>query len=341
MFHPLIWLLLPVLFVACSSEVSGLDDRAGLLEQGQRQRILSMHQALLRDQDIDFSLLVSDKPLDNINSATAGLFASLEVGRKSSSHSGVLLVVDPFNHQVRTEISYSLEPIFPDSFVGYIQRRQMLPFFVDNKLGQGIEATVELFVARAQKTTEGIPFDPGSEIGSEFLSGGGGTLTGFARNRAEPVAGEDSQVPAQPSPRAALAAYRQLLAAHNKRSDLGIYTPESRNFFSHWTLTDAQFDHVLESLSSSEPEKIFIVGNRAVIRYPITKRQLSPFFLIHGKEGWMFDFVTMNRVIRMNHKNQWHFSTLDHPYEFGFRDQRFDSNGFPHRPATVGQGDQP
>ncbi len=337
----LIYLLLVLFFAGCGSSKDGLEDRAGLLDREQQQRILSMHQALLRDLDIDFSLLISDKPLDNINTATADLFADLQVGSKSRSHSGVLLVVDPFHQQVRTEISYCLEPVFPDSFVGYIQRRQMVPFFADNNLGQGIEATIELFVARARKAAEGLPFDPETEIGPGFLSGGGGALTGYGRDRVQPVAGDKSQVPAQASPAAALAAYRELLAAHNRRSDLEIYSPDSRAFFSRRTLTDGQLDQALESLRAGEPEKIIIQEPRAVIRYPAPQRQQSPFFLIHGKEGWMFDFMTMNRVIRMNHRNQWHFNTLDHPYMFAFADLRFDSNGFPHQPDPAAAGNRP
>jgi len=244
----------------------------------------------------------------------------------------VLLLVDPVQQQVRIEISYSLEPVFPDSFVGYIQRRQMLPFFNTGRIGQGIEAAIELLVARVMNATAGEPFDPIKEIGPAFLSGGAGADIGYGANDTLPRPAETGkQVSAQPSPQEALEAYKTVVANHNKRADLMLYSPESRIFFSRWTVTDAQFDNVLRGLRSHEPEKIIIRDSRAVIRYPVMQREQSPFLLVRGDEGWMFDFATMNRVIGMNHKNQWHFLKQDHPYMFGFKDLHFDKNGFPFK----------
>ena len=45
----------------------------------------------------------------------------------------------------------------------------------------------------------------------------------------------------------------------------------------------------------------------------------------------MLDFHAMHRSIRFNHKNQWHFTNLDHAFMFAFADLRFDENGFPQR----------
>jgi hypothetical protein len=324
-------LLLAVLAWGCSSGEPGIEDQAGLLTPDQRERISTLHRALLADQDIDFFLVISRDALPDIDRDAAALFARYKVARNNSGR-GVLLLVDPREKQVRAEIGYELESVFPDSFVGYIQRRQMLPYFNSGHIGQGIEAAVELFVARAAHTS-GHPFEaPGTDGDNhgKYLSGGAGAGTAYGTAEQEPGKPQDlPQVTPQPTPKLALAAYKKILADHNTRPDLQIYSPGSRVFFSKWTMTDAQFDHLLAALGSAVPEKIVIQDNRAVIRYPVADRELSPFLLIHGTEGWMFDFAAMNRLIGINHNNQWHFRSLDHPYMFGFADLRFDGNGFP------------
>jgi hypothetical protein len=340
--HRLTWLIQAVVLLCLaagcgrSSQQQSVLDPDNILSRAEKSHLTQQHQALLRDLDIDFFLVISADPLPEIRREADKLFTTFSVGQSSSQDKGVLLLVDPFRQQVRMEISYSLEATFPDSFVGYIQRRQMLPFFQSGKIGRGIEAAVELLVSRAMAQDSGEKFAPLKEIGPEFLSGGAGTDTGYSSDSIQPLPDTGRpQVPAQSSPEAALAAYKQLLADHNKRPDLELYTPESRAFFSRWTITDGQFDNVLRTLGGNEPELIITLTNRAVIRYPVNQRQLSPFFLRKGERGWMFDFATMHKCIGFNHKNQWHFPTTDHPYMFGFSKIRFDGNGFPFKDASA------
>ena len=51
--------------------------------------------------------------------------------------------------EVRLEVSYGLEGIFTDAFVSYIEHEQMVPYFQRGRVGEGIEATVELVARRA------------------------------------------------------------------------------------------------------------------------------------------------------------------------------------------------
>ncbi|MEZ4484814.1 MAG: hypothetical protein R2864_09500 [Syntrophotaleaceae bacterium] len=65
--------------------------------------------------------------------------------------------------------------MYPDGFVGYVEERQMTPFFQAGRVGAGIEATVELLVARAFETGEADGAVEGGEVTSlPHLSGGGG-----------------------------------------------------------------------------------------------------------------------------------------------------------------------
>jgi len=63
----------------------------------------------------------------------------------------------------------------------------------------------------------------------------------------------------------------------------------------------------------------------------IERRQMTPFFLKKGRQGWMMDFASMNRLVGFNHKNQWHLKQRNHNYMFGFKEVYFDKNGFPHK----------
>ena len=154
----------------------------------------------------------------------------------------MLFLVDPQGKSVRLETGYDLEGIFTDAFTGYVEREQMLPFFVAGRIAPGIEATVELLVARA--------------------------------------------------------------------------------------LQDNALRELEKSIKNAET---LAEDSLAVIRFPVSNRQTSPYFLEKGHEGWMIDFYSMNQLIRFNHKNQWHFIKSEHKFAFAFTDLHFDKHGFPHQ----------
>ncbi|MDQ1331903.1 MAG: hypothetical protein QG578_2173, partial [Thermodesulfobacteriota bacterium] len=120
-----------------------------------------------------------------------------------------------------------------------------------------------------------------------------------------------------------------LLRNKIKDPDLELYTPGTRKFLSRWVVTDAQQENELRHLERAIIDKVTIAGNRAVIRFTAGQKTLPPYFLENNGNGWALDFAAMSDLIRMNHKNMWHFVSRDHPYMFGFADWRFDSNGYP------------
>jgi len=98
----------------------------------------------------------------------------------------LLLVVDPENDLVRMEIGRSLEGVYTDAFVAYIEQRQMVPFFQANRVADGIFATTELLAGRANEAIQGEEFDPVTVAGFEKSSGAGaksraGIATGYQR----------------------------------------------------------------------------------------------------------------------------------------------------------------
>ncbi|MEZ4484813.1 MAG: hypothetical protein R2864_09495 [Syntrophotaleaceae bacterium] len=125
--------------------------------------------------------------------------------------------------------------------------------------------------------------------------------------------------------------YLKVLQGHIKDPDLGLYTPQTREFFRNWLVTDAQQDNELRELRQVvERGRVVAAEDLAVVRFPIDWRRNSPYLLRRGEGGWMLDFAAMSRLIGFNHRNQWFFRNTEHEFMFAFSDLRFDRNGFPY-----------
>ncbi|MCM2265208.1 MAG: TPM domain-containing protein [Desulfuromonadales bacterium] len=311
------------------------DDRAELLSGPQRDRLNGFHQKLLEDVDIHLLVVVLDRLERDLDGKSVAIFEKYRVGSETNGARGVLLVVDPFGRQVRMEIGYDLEGTFPDGFVAMVEKEQMSPFFAAGRVADGIEATVELLVAKALNLETSQALIPSAK---ERLSGGGGARinvnigTGNAQPSSQP--GPSQKYSAGASPQETLSSYLQVLNSRNKDPELQIYTPETRNMLRKWLVTDAQQASELKTLSAAVGRGNWrIEGSLAVLRFPLAERQLPPYFFQQSEQEWMLDLTTMSQLVAFNHLNQWHFRHLEHPYMFAFQDVLFDANGYPH-PAT-------
>jgi uncharacterized protein len=313
-----------------------IDDRPGLLTEHEKDRISRFHRALLNDLDIHIKVIILESGSSDIDREAVRLFRDHALGTATRGAKGILFLVDPVGQKVRLEIGYDLEHIYTDGFIGYIERKQMVPFFRSGRVGPGIEATVELLAGKALGAVDESAYVIQEEQprAGDHLSGGAGARTdvtigsGAPQKDSTPLAHEFEP---QDTPEETLKRYLTVLRMHIKDPHLGIYTPETRIFFSKWTVTDAQQDNELKSIEKiTDQGTVFRSGNRAVIRFPLSDRQAPPYFFQRGPEGWMLDFDSMNRYIRFNHKNQWFFSDKHHEFMFAFDDVFLDKNGFPH-----------
>lgn len=310
-------------------------DEAGLMSRAQLAHVAEHHAYLLADHDIDYRVVIAAS-LEDINGAAVELFERMASDGRSETGRGLLLVIDAGADLVRLEVSYALEGIFPDAFAAYVEHRQMVPFFERGRVADGILATTELIVTRAQWAAANAGFED-----EAWLAGSGGAgATAPARLGAgsaeTPTAPMSRIVPAAGrSPAETLDAYIAAMAARNGDPGLPIYTPETRRMMRDWVMTPAQMDNVAKAARACDPGKTRISpdGSHAVIHYPPRARDCSPYFLTRTDSGWALDLVTMQRVIRFGRSNAWRLSRRSgHPYAFAFEDWRFDENGFP-RPA--------
>jgi len=312
-------------------------DRAGLLTNAESEHINALLPPLLKQLDIHIQVVILKESPSNLDERAVELFETFALGSQTRGAKGVLFLIDPLGQQVRVEIGYDLEAIYPDAFIAYISHKQMTPFFQANQIGPGIEAAVELLVNRALgriAASDYVIDETPSETQPSEYSGGAGARTTVKIGSGtpdKPISALAARFGPQPSPLQALEVYQEILRLHIKDPNLGVYTPETRKFFVQWVVTDAQQDNAFRQLQHILPQsEVRQQGNLAVIRYPLDNRQANPYFLRRGKKGWMLDFAAMNRTIGLNHVNQWSFRTQNHEFMFAFEDAVFDKNGFPH-----------
>jgi len=330
--------LLVFLSLGCSDQSSEskdfIVDQAGILQKLEINRIHDYHDKLLDELDVHLKVVVLGVKTADIDRKAVELFEQYALGSRTRGARGVLLLVDPLSQQVRMEIGYDLEPIFPDALVARIERNQMSPFFRSGKVGSGIEASVELLVAKSLNSDDFVSTSMPKIANPESLSGGAGARasvkfgTEGIKKTTDPRA---DLFKAQPTPVMTLEAYIQVLHLGITDPNLGLYTLETRQFFQKWLVTSAQQAHELQRLQRSK-NKIELVQRQdlAVIRFPVGNRQDSPYFFRRGKEGWMLDFASLGQLVGFNHKNQWYFRRIDNEFTFAFSDLRFDNHGFPH-----------
>jgi uncharacterized protein len=305
-------------------------DGAALLSERERRSIASYHDRLLADHDIDYRVVTAQTGGD-VDQAGHEAFAALGVGERSGSGRGLLLLIDPNADRVRLEVAAGLEGVFTDAFVAYLEQRQMVPFFRDDRVADGILATTELIVARAQEAAAGEAFDP-TTAASFSLGGGASTAARIGAGLDRNWARDRSQVAPEATPEATVAAYLAAMAARNGRPDLAVYSEDSRQMLGSWTMTPAQMDQVVRTYRACRHGEVRYSGSGdlAVIRYAPAARQCSPWFLRREGGRWTLDLTATQRVIRFNHRNQWRMPDPGgHAYAFAFADWRFDRHGFP------------
>jgi len=325
---------LPLMAAAACGEAPLVDDAAILITRADKDLLDRHHRFLLKDHDIDYRVVTGNR-LGDINTFAAARFKTDGVGARGRSGRGLLLVIDAAQDLVRLEVSSNLEGVYPDAFVGYLEQRQMVPFFRTERIADGILAATELIVARAQRAKANAGF-----AGEAWYlgSGGGGAKTRARIGTPAKVPGSSQQK--RPGPRVApgatpgetLAAYLRAMRDRNAARDLPIYTPETQAMLRRWVVTPAQMDSVARTYArcGTSETRLGPRGAQATIRYAVDKRQCAPFFFRKTAAGWALDLTMMQTLIRFGRDNSWHFAAgVPNPHAYAFTDWRIDSRGYP------------
>ncbi len=324
--------LLNRVFGEAAQSAPRLWDEAGLLNDAQKAFIARYHQVLLTDFDIDFRVLTESGERDIAQSALSA-FETRAVGALSQTGRGLLLLIMPDRDAVRMEVSEALEPAFTDTFVAYVQQRQMVPFFQSGRVADGILATTELLYFRALHAQAGENFDPRQ---LEAASSGAGAQTSARLGEgynAAPFRQQTGEVSAGDAPLATVQAYLKAMADRDARIDLPIYSQATQRMLANWTVTPAQMDNITQVYHAcSAPQwRHTPDGIHAVLRYPVSERRCAPWFLVREGDAWRLDLTMMQQAIRFNHRNEWHFAPgITHDYSDAFADLALDDHGYPH-----------
>ena len=292
-------------------------DQAELLSAPAESSITSWHAALLAQYDIDYRVLTVAGTTD-LSALAVRHFEEAGVGSVSGTGRGLLLVVDAEGERVRLEVARELEGVFVDSFVAFIEREQMAPFFAAGRVGDGIVAASELIADRAEEAIKTSAPDQRAALASS-AGGGAETKAGVGHGYDRPTATVVTDTGARTSPLEAVMAYLAAMAAHDGSSDLDLYTPETRAMIAGHVVTRAQMDNVVRSYQGCPQARVREQGDVAVVDHPGDPGRCAPWFLARGADGlWRLDLLTMQRAVRFDTRNHWYVAAPEALGEYGF-----------------------
>ncbi|HBH35549.1 MAG TPA: hypothetical protein DDW45_03935 [Gammaproteobacteria bacterium] len=300
-----------------------LEDRAKIFGMTGSTDVSDYHQALLDDYDIDYRVVTTNDAPD-LNLFAAKQFEALSSGSLSTSGRGLLLVINPQSNLVRLEVGRNLEGVYTDSFVAYIEKNQMVPFFRKNRVADGILATTELIISRAQEANRSGAFDVS---GVAEPSTGAGAVT--QANIGVEKTGKAPRMPnvaASGSPVESVHAYISAMERGNARADLDIYSEAAREMLKKWVVTKAQMRNVVREHRKCSGERFSIQGNMAVVLYDAEPRVCNPYLLRMEGGKWRIDFAYMQKYIRFDTDNHWHMPWGAKEFAFAFPEKSAKSS---------------
>jgi uncharacterized membrane protein YgcG len=296
-----------------------VDDEADLLSETAEASVTSWHAALLRQYDIDYRVLTI-KHSGDLSAFAVRHFEHVGVGSLSSTGRGLLLVADAGGERVRLEVSRELEGVFVDSFVSFIEREQMAPFFAVGRVGDGIVAASELIAGRAEEAIAASAFD---ERAAAATSAGAGAESSadIGDGYEPPIAAHPLGGEAASSPLDTVSAYLAAMAARDGSPDLDLYTPATREMMAGHVVTRGQMANLVRTYLACAQSRVREQDDYAVVDYPGDPGACSPWFLERGADGrWRLDLLTMQRAVRFDTQNRWRIAVPEAlgAYRFAF-----------------------
>ena len=310
-------------------------DNADLIKD---KNSLDVHlKTLYNIADIDMVVVtIPDLQGNDIDDIANRLLSNWKIGESTNGQKGILFLLSVDEELIRFEIGYDLEWIYPDSFIGYIERDQMAPFFQAGRIQTGIAATLEMIIARANEEMETASYNPDKmidKVSDEYYSGGAGAKesvqikTIAIPDRSDYPDDIKSLFIPRSSPEEAYLLDIEKNRRHIKGYNFDLYTDETREISRDWAFTKAQMDNEVRD-TRGKTFKVFTKGDLAIIVFEPEYRNCSPAYLVKNNEGWQMDIATMSKTIHFDMRNRAYISKSKFTPLFYENGYTFGGNGF-------------
>lgn len=251
------------------------------------------------------------------------LFTNWEIGAEYGGK-GVLILLADQEKQVKVEVGLEAEAVYTDLFCGYIERKQIKPYFENNQVDLGLSATMEEFIGRAEGrlTDDDIKRKMGG-----YLSAGAGIKKDIKIGELTKRASIEDQQKAFYSARTTSEelAKRWIESLKQCMNDpfVSMYTEESQILLNNRPKMSRSLCQSQYQLYS-QPWEIKEKAKYAVLLYPKGKKQ-GPILMKQTGLGWQIDIWSTSNWIRYDHKNEWYLGGRNHPYAFAFKKEPYKS----------------
>ncbi|MEA3438112.1 MAG: TPM domain-containing protein, partial [Thermodesulfobacteriota bacterium] len=264
------------------------------------------------------SVIVSITSLDNIRTveeAAVDILNNWKIGKDYNGR-GIVLFFAEKEKEVKLEVSYELEDVFTDIFCGFVEDKQLRPYFLGEQLGTGLLAVMEEIENRAQIKHQGkYTVNYISQLDDTLLSGGAGAKRELLQFEKETVESSGALFPAGKTPAQAWETLKNSWRKKARDPNLGVYTEITRLAYRDYlNLPDSRYNEDVKTYGRKSFE-VIQNENYAVIFFGNKKGwENAPFLFCKTSDGWQFDIVHQRKYIRMGPNPKWGIERTNQPY---------------------------
>jgi len=264
------------------------------------------------------AVIISIPSLDNIRTveeAAVEILNNWKIGKDYNGR-GIVLFFAEKEKKIKLEVSYELEDVFTDIFCGFVEDKQLRPYFLGGQLGIGLLAVMEEIENRSQiKHQDDYTGKIISGLDDALLSGGAGAKRELLEFEKETVESSGSLFPAGKTP---AQGWETLINSWRKKTrdpNLGVYTEITRLAYRDYqNLPDSRYNEDVKTYGRKFFE-IIQNENYAVIFFGNKKGwENAPFLFCKTSDGWQFDIVHQRKYIRMGPNPKWGIERANYPY---------------------------
>jgi tetratricopeptide (TPR) repeat protein len=307
----------------------------------------------LEDLGVDVQVATLAAPNLPAESLAPQVVELRRVGAEAPS-GGLLILLNPARGEARIEVSYALEPVLPDAFVGRLADDQLVPYAASKMAGMAVMDVLHYlrdFVI--QQAVEGkLPLDdrfrarPAFAERARFLSGGAGASVRIPS--AQELAERDFKARIDGPERARYAPGADPLASaeafHRVQRDLAgdpsleLFTEGTRCLRRRGPVAPYEEIERARRREASRPWKVSVLGDRAVVDSESRAPGFVPLLLQRVDGLWRVDLAETWKTLFFDREGNYWLKNSSSPYAFGLAAY---GGGMPFDVAPWGLGGVP